>query len=318
MGNELTLLLQKEFTGEITPAELAEELGVVWEETAAYTFPEPLESDKYFGQILQQISRETVPAPVIPIQRNIWWRAAAAILVLVVATFFWQQWSRNQAPTLLSLTNGSNDQQMIALPDGSTVWLRRGATISYPKQFNTQKNREVLLTGNAYFEVAHQPDHPFDVMLPQGEKIEVLGTEFSVNSLETDKSSSVLVKSGSVRFLPNAQQKGLVLTKGQKAVFDRQQSKVLVSNPVSMNELAWQRGGLEFVQTPLWQVIADLQNFYHVKIELSNAATRNCRYTAPLTRQPIEQVLQSLALIYKFDIRKTGEHQFLLSNGYCK
>ncbi len=82
---------------------------------------------------------------------------------------------------------------------------------------------------------------------------------------ESDKTTTVLVRSGKVKFFPNATTQSPVLTANQKAVFDLASNTLRVSNAVSLNELAWQTGGLEFVKTPLSQVILDLEKYYHVK-----------------------------------------------------
>lgn len=339
MGDELTLLLQKKMTGEITLAEsarlqamlqqwpegakLAEDVHLIWDDTAAYQYPEPVDLAHDFGQILQRIHQDEPAyadhAPKRAIRAAMWWRAVAAVFVLAVAAFSFRQWSSAHGTAdLLKITNMQEDRQMVNLPDGSKIWLHQGASIAYPKNWTDAQYREISLQGYAYFEVEHQPEHPFRVYLPEGEVIEVLGTAFSVNSVENPNSSSVFVRSGSVRFSPDKQQKGATLVKGQKAVFDRKQPQIHISTPASTNELAWQTGGLEFIQTPLYQVIADLQNYYDVEITLSNTALRKCQYTAPLTRQPIEQVLQSLVLIYKFDLQKSGPKQFVLRNGQCE
>jgi ferric-dicitrate binding protein FerR (iron transport regulator) len=85
-------------------------------------------------------------------------------------------------------------------------------------QYNSSFTRKVRLTGDGYFEVAHNPDRPFSVELDGGGTVEVLGTEFHIS--QTGNNTSVLVKSGKVRFSP-ADGDYPVLTASQKAVFSK-------------------------------------------------------------------------------------------------
>jgi ferric-dicitrate binding protein FerR (iron transport regulator) len=135
---------------------------------------------------------------------------------------------------------------------------------------------------------------------------------------QTAHQTAVVVRSGKVRFSPTAQTTGPVLTANQKAIFDHSAAQVRVSTLSSLNELAWQTGGLEFVNTPLDHVVVDLERYYGVKIALRNPAMSACPHSAPLTSQPIEKVLETLALTHQLKVKKMGERSFELSGGICR
>jgi ferric-dicitrate binding protein FerR (iron transport regulator) len=239
-------------------------------------------------------------------------RAAAVIVLLIAAIGVWRMYRQPNADRTEFASN--TDKREITLPDGTHVWLRQEGRIEFPAQF-APGERRVRLTGEAYFEVFHNAAQPFRVELPGGGVVEVLGTQFDIRALAGDPETSVLVKTGKVRFSPDGKQTGTILVTGQKAVFARQQSRVTVTEVTSFNELAWQTGGLEFVKTPLATVITDLERYYKVHIELRNTALRTAVYTAPLTNQPIEKVLQSIALTYHMQVQKTNADHFVLNGG---
>jgi len=79
----------------------------------------------------------------------------------------------------LSIPTGG--QYSVILSDGTKVWMNSASTLSYPSSFQGNE-RSVTLTGEGYFEVAHNPRKPFIVQLPDDSKVEVLGTRFNINS----------------------------------------------------------------------------------------------------------------------------------------
>jgi ferric-dicitrate binding protein FerR (iron transport regulator) len=324
--SEYLLLLQKKFSGEIQANELpvlehwlrsseqnqqlAEGLKRVWDKTEGYgkTFQPDLSRD--FLKVQARI-RATETAPMRVSSSRALLRIAAAIAILVVSIWSWNHFSGPENMEAIA----ASDQKSLILPDGSQVWLRKGSSLTYPKSLSGSI-RGVKLTGEGFFKVAHDPYHPFKVELAAGGYVQVLGTEFDIRQEEAK--TIVLVQSGKVRFAPNAKEEGPILTAGQKAEFDHNAGKITISKPASMNELAWQKGGLEFVGTPLSQVVKDLEQYYGVAILLNNTRMGECPHSAPLTSQSIEKVLESLALTHQMTLEKTGEKKYSLSGGSCR
>ncbi|MEI6408078.1 MAG: FecR domain-containing protein [Bacteroidota bacterium] len=332
LTDDFICLLNKSFTGEITSAEdvalremiaqspenqkLAEELTQVWDYSsiAQITFNPDLDHD--FAQLQSKLSslEEKPLARVIPMGQMLM-RIAAVMALLIAAVWTWNTFGGSHTPVQTE-TAANQDFRLLELPDGSHVWLRRDAQLQFPQKFDS-KERRVQLNGEAYFEVTHNPAQPFKVELPDHGTVEVLGTQFDVRALAAQDESSVLVRTGKVRFNPESKQ-GVVLTTGQKAVFSRERAKIFVTEAATFNELAWQAGGLEFVRTPLVKVISDLETYYRVKIELRNRALSTCTYTAPLTNQPIDKVLESIALTYQMRVKKMTTAEYVLEGGNCQ
>lgn len=333
------LLLHKRFTGAITPEEsavlqqwlgestenkqFAAELEDVWQKSAGYSKTFSPDLDAAFLQVQSAIRKDEQPrSKVVPFSRQLL-RWAAALALVLSAVWVYRQ---SDAPVqMVSVQVSDQDKRLFLLPDGSKVWLRHSGKLEYPEVFSGPK-RKVALSGEAYFEVAHDPGQPFEVDMPNGDRVEVLGTQFGVRVAGDQLSTDVFVRSGKVRFTPEATERsnlpasarGTVLTARQKATYNRSTRRLLVHNSTNLNELAWQSGGLEFVKTPLAEVIADLQQYYKVKITLQNTGISQCEYTSPLTNRPIEKVLENLALTYQFRITTPEPGVYLLTGGTCQ
>lgn len=327
--NHYILLLSKRLSGEINPKErtaldlwlqqspengqFAAEMERVWANSETYSPSFTPDLDAAYQQVQSRIKSE-VPARLRVSYSQKLVRAAAVLMVLITATWAWQHFGTVPTPTLTVLATG-NEPKQFELPDGSKIWLREGSQLRYAQLWDGEV-RLVKLSGEGYFEVEHDPARPFKVELENGGSVEVLGTQFDVR--QTPDQTSVLVRSGKVRFSPNGMTDGPILTANQKAVFDHSAAKVRVTQLSSLNELSWQTGGLTFVNTPLAQVIADLELYYGVKIELGNPDMLACPHSAPLTNQPIEKVLQTLALTHQLKMKKKAEKSFELNGGQCR
>jgi ferric-dicitrate binding protein FerR (iron transport regulator) len=336
MGEELTLLLQKELTDTLTPAErerldyilqewppghaIAKATRNIWEKTALYNYPDVPNTEEDFGRLLSAIHAATPPMaqPVRTIP-FMWWKAAAALVLLLAAGVVgWHRWQANDPVAQITQVNIQTTPLLCQLPDSSSVWLHSGATLQYDSLPEIWSERVVHLTGTAFFKVTRRPENPFRVEMEDKTSVEVLGTSFLVSADAQDKNITILVEEGKVRFMAYPNHSGQVIQEGQRAVFDKKSSRIHVSKPPTLNELAWQRGGLSFVNTPLAQVCADIERYYKVKIELKNAALRQCSYTAPLNGASLEKVLNDLGWAFQLNVRQEKDgNLIILEGGNC-
>ena len=328
--NDYIVLLHKDLTGEISPAEkaaltdwiarseeharLAGDLRAAWEKSEGYEKNFQTDLDAAFGQVQARIRAEA-PMRVLHFRHRLL-RVAAAVAVLVAGIWGFQHFSGlNNGPEQVVVSSESGMKE-VTLPDGTHVWLRAGAQIGYPAAF-AGKDRPVQLRGEAYFEVAHDSSKVFHITLEDGKSgVEVLGTAFNVRQA-TDE-TTVTVRNGKVRFYPDENSKSVILTAGKKAVLNKVKRQIVTENVLTFNELSWQTGGLEFIRTPMRKVISDLETYYNVQINLTNTSLQDCTHTAPLTNQPIEKVLESLSLTYQMQVKQTGPKSYQLTGGTCQ
>jgi len=331
--NDYIVLLHKQLTGEISPAELktlsewlaqsvenqgfADDLRSAWEKSAGFEKTFQPDLDAAFRQLKVRI--QAAPASsslrVLTFRRQLL-RAAAAAAVLIFGLWGYQQFSGGVATPESVVVSSSAGNSEVLLPDGTRIWLRQGAQMEYPAAF-AGRERTVRLQGEAYFEVASDSSKVFRVLMDdQKGGVEVLGTAFNVR--QNAEETTVTVRSGKVRFYPDKDSKSVILAAGEKAVLNKTKRQLSTETVVTFNELSWQTGGLEFVRTPMRQVISDLETYYGVQITLTNTNLQYCKHTAPLTNQPLEKVLESLSLTYQMQVKQTGLKVYQLTGGTCQ
>jgi transmembrane sensor len=232
--------------------------------------------------------------------------AVAASLVLV----FGMWWIFNSTFTNRKILADVAVKE-VTLEDGSKVYLRKGSSLEYKRSFNKER-REVSLAGQAFFEVTHDPSKPFVISAAQT-KVEVVGTSFSVNTL--DDKVELIVKTGKVKFgaATNLQQ-SILVTAGERALFA--ENHINKEQNRDENFDAWQTGQLQFNQTPLPQVLAVLNDYYHVNIRIRQddaAQLSAANVTVRFNNQPLDSVLDEISLITSYRIQKVSDTAYEIS-----
>ncbi|MBC7890580.1 MAG: FecR domain-containing protein [Sphingobacteriaceae bacterium] len=255
---------------------------------------------------------ETNSAPV----RRLWgWTAAAASVALLLGFGWWglqanltpetgDPYSRLVAQAEVSLVEKVNSGEgplTVTLPDGSSVILQKRSRLSYPRTFPAQK-REVYLTGEAFFEVAKNPQQPFFVYANEL-TTKVLGTSFNVKAYPTDRDVVVRVRTGKVSVFaqsdPALTEKatsreltGIVLTPNQQVVFARDEvrlTKSLVTEPAVLKSAPAAR--FVFNAAPVSEVFAALERAYGIDVVFDDESLAACQLTADLSDEPLFEKL---------------------------
>ena len=145
----------------------------------------------------------------------------------------------------------------------------------------------VRLEGKAFFEVQHDKAHPFHVETAES-RVTVLGTRFQV--VAGKEQTTVDVVSGKVGFALRERSDSVVLTAGLRACYAIGSDQIAVTERQNPNELAWQTHRLRFEETPLPQVVADLELAYQTTLIYSGAADK--RLTATFEELTLEEALR--------------------------
>ncbi|MDJ1506515.1 FecR family protein [Xanthocytophaga agilis] len=231
-----------------------------------------------------------------------WWVAASILLIAGLTLWYYKSSdtentsviSQIESMRLIEKTNNTAQVISLALEDSSTVLLQPGSTLKYPTNFESEQ-REVFLTGEAFFQVARNPEKPF--LVYTGDIItKVLGTSFTIKAYEKSSSIQVSVKTGKVSVYKtvdqqkkpdaeNAQTNALILTPNQQAVYhleSKELTKSLVDNPQVLDtKNATQQ--LVFQNKPLTEVFAALEEVYGVDISYDRHVLAGCTFTADLS-----------------------------------
>ncbi|GAB3992411.1 FecR family protein [Spirosoma daeguense] len=259
------------------------------------------------------------PLPITTVQQIPDWRRnimrIAAVLVLLLSLgwmayriqFMSQRYAAEKVMTLVAA-----DQKISkTLPDGTTIVLNRHSTLRYPTSF-TDDVREVTLTGEAFFDVAPDVEHPFRIQA-QSTVVQVLGTSFNVRAY--DANVNVAVRTGKVRF--SSPKKAVLLTPNQQATFDAKADTLRRVAPVTPNTFAYKTGQLVFTNEPLRDVVQTINAFYKADVRLANARLGNCLLNTRFDNMPLNEVVNVTAETLTLRVRYVGK-QIILEGDGCQ
>lgn len=194
----------------------------------------------------------------------------------------------------------------VQLSDGTVIHLNAGTSLRYPIQFVKNKNREVYLTGEAYFEVSKDKMHPFTVNTKEM-NVEVLGTKFDVDTYEDNISTDVVLVEGKVSLYKyeKTNQNQVYLTPGLKGSNAKGQVAITKEEVNTDYYTAWVQGSLVFKNASFNSIIKKLERHYNVTFINQNKALGKEIFNARFDNEPIETVLKyfsdSYAIDYKID-----------------
>lgn len=176
------------------------------------------------------------------------------------------------------------------LPDGSEVWLNAQSTLTYPQRFG-RKERQVQLSGEAYFKVSADKNHPFNVLTPQGLTVSAYGTEFNVNAYSCEKLHEVTLAEGSVGVSAGNAAAPKILNVGEKAVLDVRLGNISVAAADTYVETAWKDGKMVFRREKLDKIAEKLSRKFGVTILLQGEDLTEYEYTATFTNETLDDIL---------------------------
>jgi len=162
-----------------------------------------------------------------------------------------------------TMSTPKGGQYHLVLADGTNVWLNAESSIKYPTVFNGT-DRCVEITGEAYFEVAHNASKPFKVN--SGDQIvEVLGTHFNINTYTDEPTAKTTLLEGSVKLKIN--QQVAFLKPGQQGVISRGSNAIIKIKTANINEvLAWKNGYFIFNNENIEDIMKDISRWYDIDV----------------------------------------------------
>lgn len=191
----------------------------------------------------------------------------------------------------------------IQLSDGTSVYLNAGSTLKYPIKFITGEKRQVFLTGEAYFDVSEDKEHPF-VVSSEGMNVEVLGTRFNVSAYPEDNNITTVLVEGSVQLAKTISNTGdftMQLEPGHLAHWNKATTHVVKEVVDTRIYTGWIDGRLVFKKTPFSAMIPKLERYFNLNIQNEYADLENQIFTAIYDIETIEEVLMSLKEDTPFD-----------------
>ncbi|MBS1736784.1 MAG: FecR domain-containing protein [Bacteroidetes bacterium] len=167
--------------------------------------------------------------------------------------------------TYNTLTNPRGSKVIdMKLSDGTHIWLNAGSSITYPVAF-AGNERKVTLSGEGYFEVAHDASKPFHVEVEKMD-VQVLGTHFNVNAYQDEEEIKTTLIQGSVKIVSGKNSK--TIKPGEQASVMHGKASEIKIAPADVEEaIAWKNGFFHFNKSDLQEVMRQLSRWYNVEVE---------------------------------------------------
>jgi len=229
------------------------------------------------------------------------------------------------AENTISTKPGSKSK--IQLPDGSQVWLNADSRMTYNESFRGPF-REVQITGEAYFDIAKDKDHPF-IIHTNSIDVRVLGTSLNIRSYANEKNTEAVLIRGSIEVtLRSSPDKKIILQPNEKLVVQNGRAMVVKKGMPSVQkyedapvmtlgkahiqpkdtvamDILWVKNKLSFDQETLEDVARKIERWYAVKVTITDERLKHTEYSAVFEDESLRQVMEAL--------RMTGNFRYSIS-----
>ncbi|MEI6277116.1 MAG: FecR domain-containing protein [Prolixibacteraceae bacterium] len=226
----------------------------------------------------------------------------AAILILPLLVF--TIWSPSHVKEMHQLSiamrcaeTSFGVRSQIQMSDGTLVWMNSGSKLTYPEYFDGD-TREVKLTGEAYFQVKSDSEHPFYVDL-NGYKIKATGTRFNISNYAGDKEISTFLEHGKVSMLMGSEEEHaepVTLNENQIIVLNKSHKSYKIQNTDGSKYLGWIKGLLILKKDSINNVADRLGRWYNAEIVYDDKLARSGYvFTATFKQETLEEAMKLLS-----------------------
>lgn len=195
----------------------------------------------------------------------------------------------------------------LLLPDGTVVFLDGSTTLKYDASLQHKAKREVFLTGEAYFEVASNPDKPF--IVHTGElNTRVLGTVFNVTAYPGNPDIKVSLAKGSVKVsITSEAQQEVILAPNEQAVYNKTHKQLSIRKIDAAAQSAWATGRLVFANERLYDILKRIEKRYDTQILIRSQKIYNEYYSGSIDSSlTLGEILSYIDVDNKFTWQKKG------------
>ncbi len=221
--------------------------------------------------------------------------AAVILLPLLsgVSVWLYMDTKTTKSIDMLECFVPNGEQKEIVLSDGTNVKLNSGSLFIYPAKFE-KDSRKVYLTGEAFFDVAHNEKQPFTVHTGRLD-IEVLGTKFNVEAYSDDPEITTTLKQGKVKLSSTShpEQGSIVMRPDEQVIYNVKSGKMQLSAVHAEDYSSWVGGDMRFIERPLSEVMKVIGRKYDVSFRYDDKINLGELYTIVFReKETIEQVMK--------------------------
>jgi transmembrane sensor len=202
--------------------------------------------------------------------------------------------------TFNTTTTPRGGQYHVVLSDGTNIWLNASSSITYPTTF-TGNSRTVEITGEAYFEVAHNAAKPFRVK-SNGQVVEVLGTHFNINSYADEPVSKTTLLQGSIKIVANSQSQ--LIKPGEQAIVST--NNMTVAQADLDQAVGWKNGDFIFNDEDLQTVMRQVARWYDVEVIYNNKTDYEKSVGTISRTKKLSEILKALEMNQNVHFKTEG------------
>ncbi len=192
------------------------------------------------------------------------------------------------APEYNTIRTPKGGQYQVVLPDGSQVWMNAASSLKFPVVF-TGKSRTVILTGEAYFEIAQHAEKPF-IVQTSGIEVKVLGTHFNVMAYADEDRVRTTLLEGAVTVTQGVAT--TMMKPGQQASIAEKEDRFLITRPEMEEVMAWKEGQFRFRKAEIPVIMRQIARWYDVDIEYKGDVSGIRMYGSMTRKENITQLLE--------------------------
>ena len=223
---------------------------------------------------------------------------AAAVLVGAALVFVFTHTrtlpEQVQGGSFIVQTDNS-DRSFTQLPDGSRIWLNKGTKIEYNQQFGI-RNRNVLLNGEAYFEVAKNKKLAF-VVKTKSIDVTALGTSFNVNAYDDGNEVTTTLYTGKVNVQSTLTGYKTILNPFEVAVFSKTKDKITTYVFTGPDKPVWMEPEFRFDMLPLIYITKQLEHNYNVVFVYRNQKIKHLKFSGTFDRdEKLDEILRVIKI----------------------
>jgi transmembrane sensor len=295
--------------------EMAHELDQMkqfWDQMELLGSGEWVNTDQAWDSLNQRITSEAEsiakPGKILMMPALIKWAAA----ILIIAGLGWityLAWAPEGQELLVFENHEEGHTSVKTLDDGSLVYLSGQAQIKYPGVFD-KNERSVVISGEAYFDVAADPYKPFRIQAGVAE-IEVVGTAFNVKTIDAEN-FELFVESGQVNvFFGNKRSNAWRVNAGQLLTMIDGQISMLES--VDYNTL-WRKDLISFKDESLYNILYVLGKTYGFSWRVDDEVLNHRRMTLAISDASVNTIGQLISLSLAIDHQLTADSVLVFRN----
>lgn len=229
-------------------------------------------------------------------KKKILWSIVAVFLpLLLVGTFLMGKFYYSDKSNDFRVSVDRGNKAIVVLPDQTKVWLNSNSALTYKK--NRKKEREVNLTGEAFFKVYKNEKQPFVVTM-DNLQVEVLGTSFNVKARENSDVIEASLVEGRIKVKGVELSQDYYLNPNEKAVFSKSKKQLHVLSTDNELETAWKDNKLKFSSERFADVLSMIGDWYGVNIICQYPEIENDLITGTFKEENLETALGALKLQY--------------------